>query len=665
MKFGKQFIFYKIPEWSEFYFDYAAVKTILKFLDNRKNKKKGLKKLKKLKKRLSKIDPNEIALAVKNYYSELEKENQNENVNLIQNEKENNKKEELIKNIEDLSEYSNTEKLNYFINFYKSKVQIIEDFFMQKLNEYKSNLENLEQKIDLNKLNIKERESNIDKKENAERDELGYAVSWKRALSNLYNFTSWLHSYHSINLLAIKKIQKKTKKIFKLNNIEEIEDELIKADNTFQIFNSLDKLVDLRKKIKVLYAKELTKGNLKKATEELDQRLRGGSRIKHTKLIFFYMGIILSSFFFFMLLNNITPEKNNSFIYFFPAYNFSFVIIEIMMGIGLNIEILRKYRINYIYIFEIDPDSRLGSAEMFQNAFLMLTIWMICLVLSKLTLCFNFFQSEYSLFSLILNCLLILFLFLPFHCMYYSFRRGVIQTLIRNFFPIGKNTVRFKDFVFGDILTSLNKPFASLILSYCLLACDECRKENKRIKECNRNTISALIVLFYPFLIRFTQCINRYYYTKEAWPHLGNTLKYIGGLANAIFGWLYGNNKSFKFLHILIGCISQSYMLFWDIYVDWGLGSFTSKNFFLRDKIVYPKFMYYSAILIDMILRFSWLSNFFNWYFVTQDEWKNFILAILEAYRRIQWCVFRIENENTNNPEKYRTILAIPELPVD
>ena len=49
------------------------------------------------------------------------------------------------------------------------------------------------------------------------------------------------------------------------------------------------------------------------------------------------------------MLNNITPEKNNSFIYFFPAYNFSFVIIEIMMGIGLNIEILRKYRINYIY----------------------------------------------------------------------------------------------------------------------------------------------------------------------------------------------------------------------------------------------------------------------------------------------------------------------------
>ena len=227
-----------------------------------KIKKKGLKKLKKLKKRLSKIDPEEIAMAVKNYYNEL-KENQNENQNLI---KINNKKEEMIKNIEDLSEYTNNQKLNYFIEFYKSKVKIVEDFFIQKIKEYQSNLENLENKIDLNKSNEKEKEQDLnDKKENAERDELGYAVSWKRALSNLYNFTSWLHSYHSINLLAIKKIKKKTKKIFKLNNIEEIDEKLIEADQTFQLFTSLDKLVDLRKKIKNLYAKALTKGNLNKA----------------------------------------------------------------------------------------------------------------------------------------------------------------------------------------------------------------------------------------------------------------------------------------------------------------------------------------------------------------------------------------------------------------
>jgi len=122
MKFGKQFAFYKIPEWSEYYLDYAAIKTVLKFIDNRKNKKKGLKKLKKLKRRLSKIDPEEVAMAVQNYYKELK-----ENENLL---KENNKKEQMIKNIEDLSEFTNTQKLNYFIEFYKSKIKIVEDFFI-------------------------------------------------------------------------------------------------------------------------------------------------------------------------------------------------------------------------------------------------------------------------------------------------------------------------------------------------------------------------------------------------------------------------------------------------------------------------------------------------------------------------------------------------------
>ena len=116
-------------------------------------------------------------------------------------------------------------------------------------------------------------------------------------------------------------------------------------------------------------------------------------------------------------------------------------------------------------------------------------------------------------------------------------------------------------------------------------------------------------------------------------------------------------------MHIVIGILSQGYMLFWDIYVDWGLGR-CGKNFFLRDKIVYPKFWYYGAMVIDAILRFSWAWNFIS-IDKEYDEWKNLVMAILEAYRRIQWCIFRIENEYWTNPENYRTILAIPELPLD
>ena len=685
MKFGKQFEFYKIPEWSEYYLDYNGIKTVIKFLDKRRLKKKQLKKIKKIKEKLRKLSSQSEDL---NRSDEI---NTNVNNEPIQNQIDTNQesllinerksllrsstltehqivKTEKIMEAEDLSGYSNEEKLERFKSIYKSKIGAVNDFFMKKLEEYVQNLEKLK-----NKMNIKNEALSKDdlkrttKQLNAERDEMGYAVSWKRALSALYNETSWLHSYHSINILAIKKIQKKIKKIFKLNGIAGIEKTLNDSDNEFPFFkDALNKLVELRKNIKKLYALEFTNSDINKASNELERRLQGTGKIKHTRLIYFYFGIIISSFLFFIFLNNISTENDNSLSPFFPAFNFGLVIIESMIGVGVVVSILKKYRINYVYILEIDLKARLGPDELFQNGFMMLAIWMIILLLMKLSLNFGFFGGQFALFALILNALLVVFLFLPFHIMYYSFRKGIVKVLIRNFFPIGKNTVRFKDFLFGDILTSLNKPFTSLLLGYCLMSCIDCEAQNKRSDDCNRDTIPCLIVLFYPFFIRFTQCINRYYYTRQKWPHLGNTLKYVGGLSNAICGWLYSRFKTKGCLiaHILAGIVSQSYMLFWDIYVDWGLGRFDKNNFFLREKIVYPKKWYYFAMIVDAILRFSWTWNFIQ-IDKSYDEWKNLVMAMLEAYRRIQWCVFRIENENWTNPENYRTILAIPELPLD
>ena len=56
MKFGKNFSFYKIPEFAEYYFDYNSVKLFLRFIDNRRNKKSTLKKLQKLKHKISAND---------------------------------------------------------------------------------------------------------------------------------------------------------------------------------------------------------------------------------------------------------------------------------------------------------------------------------------------------------------------------------------------------------------------------------------------------------------------------------------------------------------------------------------------------------------------------------------------------------------------------------
>ena len=681
MKFGQQLELYKIPEFSEYYLDYIGIKIVLKFLDIRTLKKKTLKKIKKIKaklrKRSSQIDFKSIEIEnneINTNSNQIQIDAKDENLLVPETQKLQkpnsiNLKTQKIMEAEDLSEYSNEEKLSRFLKIYKSKIGAVNEFFLKKLEEFIQNLDKLKEKIDAknqalskDKINVKKATHQL----NSERDEMGYAVSWKRALSALYNETSWLHSYHSINMLAIKKIQKKIKKIFELNGIKGIEGSLKNVDNEFPFFNeSLNKLVELRRSIKKYYASEFTDSDLDKASSELESRLQGAGKIKHTRLIYFYFGVIATCFLFFILLNLIEPENTPSISTFFPAFNFGLAVIVAMIGIGIVVSILQKYRINYIYILEIELKTRLGPQELFQNSFMMLAVWMVILLLMKLSISFNLFGGHYALYALILNGLLVIFLFLPFHIMYYRFRKDIVKVFIRDLFPIGKNTVRFKDFLLADILTSLNKPLCSLLLGYCLMLCTDCEATNKRSSDCNRDTIPCLIVLLYPLWIRLTQCLNRYYYTRQEWPHLAGAFKSLGGLSNTLCSWLYSKYKTDAFLytHIFVAIFIQCVMLWWDVYVDWGLAR-KSKNFFLRDKLVYPKGWYYFAIVTDTIVRFSWTWNFIK-INKQYDEWKNLFMTLLEEYRKIQWCVFRFENENITNPENYRTILAIPELPLD
>jgi hypothetical protein len=289
-------------------------------------------------------------------------------------------------------------------------------------------------------------------------------------------------------------------------------------------------------------------------------------------------------------------------------------------------------------------------------------MWGILLVLTRYALSFDEFGGKFFVFPLIVICFYVIFFFWPFHMFYHEFRKSIILTMLKNLFPVGKAGVRFRDFMFGDILTSLTRPFATLTLSFCLFMCEHCRTLNER-RKCNRNGELAYVLMLTPFVIRFFQCLNRYYYTKMAWPHIANAVKYIGGMANVTISWLYTIQAVSTTTFVTVALIATSYMLFWDIYMDWNLARFPSKNFFLRDKLTYPKWMYYGAIVINAMLRFTWTTNLF--YLPMDEEAKNFLLSILEVYRRTQWSLFRVENENTNNPEKYRTVLDIPELPLD
>ena len=666
MKFGKQFELYKIPEWIEYYFDYKGLKLVLKFLDNRPVKRKQLKALQTIKKNCERkysAKVPKIQKLTRRASSITNDSNLSIEVNPPETKHLKMKRKRILE-AEDLSLLPNDEKLSRFIIIYKDKIKIVDDFFSKKLKEYISELNNLESKMYL--MDDESNNESFVEEINAERDEMGYAVSWKRALSSLYNETSWLHSYHSINNLAVEKIKKKIIKIFRYYNIETIEI-LDKINSEFLFFSSsLDRLIDLRVRIKKLYAKKFTKGNSIKAKDELEKRLQGGVSENKYHFMSFFIGIFLTSLCFYIIIKHIDGvNHNDSFKPFFPFFSFAYIIILSLVLLGIDMIILKYYKINYAYIFELDTKNKIKPVVIFQNAFALAAIWMVLFLMMKLALKFKCFGGEFTLFPLIMNTTLVVVLFIPFHILYLSFRKGILIVLIRNIFPFGKNTVRFKDFVFGDILTSLSDPFKNLLLGYCLMLCRECYLNNNR-GPCNKDTIPCLIISVYPQFIRWTQCINKLYYTRLLWPHLGNFFKYSTGIANTLMSFFYTkkNNILRLFFRIFIGAASTIYNLFWDIYLDWGCGRRNDKHLFLRETLTYPQIVYYLAIIYDIIVRTTWTWNFIH-IRNSLSEWKNILTCTLEVIRRAVWVLIRVENENLSNPENYRTILAIPDLPME
>ena len=668
MKFGKQFELYKIPEWFEYYFDYEGIKLILKFLDIRPTKAKKLKTLQMVKKMYvrkftANLDKADIYKRRSSAITILTQNTGEIPVNTYKSKKSELKRKRILE-AEDLSPLPNEQKKSKFLVIYKGKIKLIDDFFNTKLEEYKAELNKLQ-----NKMNMMDNHSNDEsfvEEINAERDEMGYAVSWKRALSSLYNETSWLHSYHSINILAVQKIQKKIIKVFRLYDIE-IGQELDEIKTQYSFFGeSLNRLVDLRVRIKKLYSEKFTKGNDLKAKHELEKRLQGGVQENKYHLFCLYLGIFISCLFFYILVKHVDGSNtNDSFKPFFPFFSFSYIIILSLFLLGIDMMVLQYYKINYAYIFELDTRNKIKPFVIFQNALGLSALWILFFLLMKMAMKFNLFGGEYTLFPLLMNTLLVVILFLPFHVIYLSFRKGLLLVLIRNLFPFGKNTVRFKDFVFGDILTSLSDPFKNLILGYCIMVCRECYVNNSR-GPCNRDTIPCLIISVYPQFIRWTQCINKLYYTRLLWPHLGNFFKYSCGIANTLMGYFYTkkDNTLRLYFRIFIGALSTCYNLFWDIYLDWGCGRKNNLHFFLREKLTYPQVSYYLAIMYDIIIRTTWTWNFIH-IKSSLSEWKNLLTCTLEVIRRGVWVLIRVENENLSNPENYRTILAIPDLPME
>ncbi|KAL9065984.1 MAG: hypothetical protein Q9157_007299 [Trypethelium eluteriae] len=140
-------------------------------------------------------------------------------------------------------------------------------------------------------------------------------------------------------------------------------------------------------------------------------------------------------------------------------------------------------------------------------------------------------------------------------------------------------------------------------------------------------------------------------------PHLANCGKYTFTILYYVTLALYRlkNTTERKALFIAFATVNATYSSVWDLVIDWSLGDPYAQYPFLRNvlglKAVWP---YYLAMLLDPLLRFTWIFYAIYSHDLQNSALTSFVVALAEIFRRSLWVIFRIENEHCTNVGLFR-----------
>eukprot|EP01084_Bolivina_argentea_P245657 411221_1 len=350
------------------------------------------------------------------------------------------------------------------------------------------------------------------------------------------------------------------------------------------------------------------------------------------------------------------------------------VLLAFMWFWAVVVYIFSHKRINYIFIFHLNPETRLTFMQIIDSV-----ITMSILYWANILLFIETHQHVSSSYSIIWPISLFIFAILRLLIPYFRhwstrklFLKSVFQCMIA---PFGR--VEFRDFFVGDILTSLSKVFVDIYLSVCVIIRGDYQYNNPICRNSQVTMVMKPILICLPYWFRFLQCINRYYVTGERKNNGLNALKYglsssvtlLGVVHSSYSKPTYGSQTQSKVtgrsMWLVLTLIQTAYVLVWDIQMDWNMFPFKTR---IKS---YPIYWYYLTIIIDTILRFSWTFTLFpsnaNPYFYFNSEWEPlyiemffWLIYTLEVFRRCVWAVFRVEKAHNGQKEEFRKFTYIP-----
>ncbi|KAF7730382.1 Xenotropic and polytropic retrovirus receptor 1 [Apophysomyces ossiformis] len=412
-----------------------------------------------------------------------------------------------------------------------------------------------------------------------------------------------------------------------------------------------EELDDIIKETEALYINEFADGHRRRGMRKLRVPEKQEDYNATSWRVGLYLGIALA-----LLLNTLIPLFGSDQIsqrpnLWFNLQIYGCIILPILFCLGFTVNLLvwHRSRISYKFIFELDPRQNLDYHQFAELPAFML---LITAYIMHIDIDQSYTSVPSELCPLILWVVLSAIVLCPFNIFYLSARKWLGISLLRIVLSYCFS-VEFRDFFIADELNSLAYSFWTMSYFFCAYTwqwtqlTSHCQMEK---------TWLAPFLASLPPWWRLLQCIRRYKDSREQ-VHLLNAAKYLTSIAAAVITGIRRiyPSSTMDTVYILTCVISSSYTATWDIKMDWGLLQPYSRHFLLRDELVFYHWTYYVAIPINLILRFAWLLNLKFTF-----AWMGFFTALLEAFRRIQWNFFRLENEHINNCGQYRAIKEIP-----
>ncbi|KAK2843983.1 hypothetical protein Q5P01_010642 [Channa striata] len=498
------------------------------------------------------------------------------------------------------------------------------------------------------------------------------------AFSEFYLSLILLQNYQNLNFTGFRKILKKHDKILETTRGADWR----VAHVEVAPFYTCKKITQLISETEALVTTELEGGDRQKAMKRLRVPPLGAAQPAPAWTTFrvgLYCGVFLVLIVTVVITAVIKASGN-----VWPMvriYRGGFLLIEFLFLLGINTYGWRQAGVNHVLIFELNPRNNLSHQHLFEIAGLLGVLWCVsllsCLFSSSILVPMQ--ANPLALYGFFL-----LFLINPFKTCYYKSRFWLLKLLFR-VVTAPFHRVGFADFWLADQLNSLVVVLMDLEYMICFYSFELEWKahdgliSSKRTGVCNSYSYGVRAVIqCLPAWFRFIQCLRRYRDTKRAFPHLVNAGKYSTSFFVVTFAALYKTHKDespadsqiFFYLYICCLVVSSCYTLIWDLKMDWGLFDRNAgENTFLREEIVYPhKAYYYSAIVEDVLLRFSWtltlsLSTLSGFHGVA--DILATVLAPMEVFRRFVWNFFRLENEHLNNCGEFRAVRDISVAPLN